>query len=54
MELSDVVDYRFLASIWTIRLFVRCCDICKEFRFENPEINSRYTTISVTQDVGDI
>ena len=29
-----------LASIWTIRLLNRCCDICKDFRFEIPEIHS--------------
>ena len=42
MELSDVLDYRYLASIWTIRLFIRCCDICKDLRLEIPVIYSRY------------
>ena len=26
--------YRYLASMWNIRLFNRCCDICKDFRVE--------------------
>jgi len=33
---------RYLASIWTIRLFNRCCDICKDLRLEIPAIHSRY------------
>jgi hypothetical protein len=33
---------RYLASIWTIRLFVRCCDICKDLRLETLAIYSRY------------
>jgi len=37
----DELHYRYLASIWTIRLFNRCCDICKDFRLEIPAIHSR-------------
>ena len=40
MELSDAVDYRFLANIWAIRLFSRHCDICKDFRLKIPAIHS--------------
>jgi hypothetical protein len=29
MERRNVVDYRYLTSIWAIRLFIRHCDICK-------------------------
>jgi hypothetical protein len=42
MEKRDVLDYRYLASIWILRLFSRYCDICKDFRFEIPAIHSRY------------
>jgi hypothetical protein len=35
-----VVDYIYLASIWTIRLFNRCCDIYKDLRFKIPAIKS--------------
>ena len=41
MEKRIVVNYRFLASIWTLRLFNRGCDICKEFRLEISAIHSR-------------
>ncbi len=36
----------YLASIWTIRLFNRCCDICKDFRLEILAIYSRYQQFS--------
>jgi len=32
IEKEGMVDYMYLASIWTIRLFIRCCDICKVYR----------------------
>jgi len=35
----ELFDSRYLASMWTIRLFNRCCDICKDFRVEILEIN---------------
>ena len=42
IEIRGGRDYRYLASIWTIRLFNRCCDICKEFRFEILAIHSSH------------
>ena len=30
-----------LASMWTIELCIRCCDICKDLRFKIPAIHSR-------------
>jgi len=30
----------YLASMWTMNLFNRCCDICKDFRLEISAINS--------------
>jgi hypothetical protein len=39
MKRRGVVDYMYLASIWTIRLFNSCCDICKDFRLETPAIH---------------
>ena len=44
IEKRDVVDYRYLTSIWTIRLFSRYCDICKDFRLEIP-----FSTTSLRQ-----
>ena len=38
-----VVDCRYLASIWTIRLFNRCCDICKDLRLKIPGVHSNKT-----------
>ena len=34
------------ASMWTMNLFNRCCDICKDFRFEIPVINCRVPDIN--------
>ena len=41
MERRDVLDSRYLTSIWTVRLFSRYCDICKDLWFEIHAIHSR-------------
>jgi hypothetical protein len=28
----------YLANIWALILFNKCCDICKDFRIEKPSI----------------
>ena len=38
----DVVDCRLLANIWTLKLTIRCCNICKDLRIEIPAIYCRY------------
>ena len=39
-KLYPVHFLEYLTSIWTIKLFNRCCDICKDLRIEFPAINS--------------
>ena len=39
------------ASIWTIRLFNRCCDICKDLRFEIPAIHRRNQKVGSGCDI---
>jgi hypothetical protein len=41
-ERRDVVDSRYLTSIWNGDLCIRYCDICKDFRVEIRAIYSRY------------
>ena len=41
----------YLASIWALRLFSRCCDICKDFRFDIPAIHRRYHKFSSDCDI---
>jgi hypothetical protein len=47
LERWEEGNYWYLASIWTIRLFNRCCGICKKFRFEILAINSSTHKFSV-------
>ena len=37
-KLYPVHFLEYLTSIWTIKLFNRCCDICKDLRIEFPAI----------------
>jgi len=39
-KLYPVHFLEYLTSIWTIKLFNRRCDICKDLRIEFPAINS--------------
>jgi hypothetical protein len=45
MERKEKPDRRYLASIWTLRLFSRHCDICKDFRLIIPAIYNRYSNL---------
>ena len=42
IEKEGELNYRFLANMWTILLFNRGCDICKEFKIEIAVIHSRF------------
>jgi hypothetical protein len=43
-----MVDYRYLTSIWAIRLFSRHCDICIDFRVEIRAIYSSKVVIFIS------
>ena len=40
----------FLAKMWNIKLSIRSCDICKDFRLEIYDINCRYQYSSAVID----
>jgi len=40
--IGEMFDYMYLASIWTIELCIRFCDICKDFKVETRAIHCSY------------
>ena len=51
VKIGAFPDLCFLASMWNIRLSIRCCDICKDLRLEIPAIYCRNQKIGPGCDI---
>jgi hypothetical protein len=52
MESREGLDKRYLASVWTIELCFRYCDIWKDFRIEIPamQLSQIYQGVMYVRD----